>query len=510
LSNFHWPIFNGILDKLSEKERLDFGLFKRVLIFVITLYFVSFNPSNVLAVNSSVLEERINDLLNNSPDLQGGVSGISIRSAADGRILYQHQGDVRLRPASNMKLLTAAAALNVLGENYSFSTEVHTDGLVKKKTLLGNLYLKGKGDPTLLKSDFDQLAKDLLKQGIQKIKGQLVGDDTWYDNSRYSIDLPWSDETTYYGAQISALTAAPTPEYDTGSIEIKVTPGEKEGEKVGVVVNPKTNYVKIINKAVTTGTNGKKDITIEREHAKNSIIIEGTLPVGSKTIKEKVGIWNPTRYALTLFKQSLEEQGIKLTGKIKIGKVPETTNKLAIHHSMPLSQLMVPYMKLSNNVHAEVLVKEMGKVIHGDGSWEKGLEVLNAELKKFGLQPNNMVIRDGSGVSHVTLISANQISQLLFAVQKEKWFHSFLHSLPVSGEPEKMVGGSLRNRMKTADVKGRVKAKTGTLTTVSSLSGYVTMKSGETLIFSILLNNLLDESKGKKIEDRLISIMVNQ
>lgn len=500
------------MDKLSEKERLDFGLLMRVLLFVMALCFVfpSFNPSNVLAINSSVLEDRMNDLINNSPDLQGGVIGISIRSAADGQILYQHQGDVRLRPASNMKLLTAAAALNVLGENYTFTTEVHTDGQLKKKTLQGNLYLKGKGDPTLLKSDFDQLAKKLLKQGIQKIKGQLVGDDTWYDHSRYSIDLPWSDETTYYGAQISALTAAPTSDYETGSIEIKVTPGEKEGEKVKAVVNPKTNYVKIINKAVTTSANEKKDIIIEREHAKNSIIIEGTLPVGSKTIKEKVGIWNPTRYALSLFKQSLEEHGIKVTGKIKIGKVPNHTKILTIHHSMPLSQLMVPYMKLSNNVHAEVLVKEMGKVIHGDGSWEKGLEVLNAELKKFGLQPNNMVIRDGSGVSHVTLISANQISQLLYAVQKEKWFHSFLHSLPVSGESEKMVGGSLRNRMKTADVKGRVKAKTGTLTTVSSLSGYVTTKSGETFIFSILLNNLLDESKGKKIEDQLVSIMANQ
>ena len=469
--------------------------------------------ASVPSIKATAMEnmaQQINQLINNEPALKGAIAGISIRNASDGKIIYSHQGDVRLRPASNMKLLTAAVALTVLGEDHTFTTEIHTDGLLKKKTLHGNLYLVGKGDPTLLKSDFDKMAVAIQKRGINKIKGNLVGDDSWYDNVRYSLDLPWSDETTHYGAQISALTASSTRAYDAGSIKVLVQPGTRKGDKPTVRMTPKTNYLKIVNHAITVPEDGKKNITIEREHARNIITIDGTIPIKAKTEKEWIGVWDPTRYALSLLKQSLTEHGIQVTGKLKTGLVPDTARILSTHQSMPLSELLVPFMKLSNNVHAEILVKEMGRVVKGEGSWEKGLSVLNAELTKFGVNPKTLVLRDGSGVSHVDLIPANQLTQLLFAVQKEKWFPSYYHSLPVSGESEKMVGGTLRNRMKDPQVRGKVYAKTGTISTVSSISGYVKSKGGQTLIFSILLNNLVDDSKGKMIEDQLITILANQ
>ncbi|WP_026565592.1 D-alanyl-D-alanine carboxypeptidase/D-alanyl-D-alanine endopeptidase [Bacillus sp. UNC41MFS5] len=454
--------------------------------------------------------QQMNQLINNDPALKGAIAGVSIRSAADGKIIYSHQGDVRLRPASNMKLLTAAAALNILGEDYTFKTEIHTDGTVKKKTLDGNLYIKGKGDPTLLKSDFDQIAVEVKKHGIKKINGNIVGDDSWYDGVRYSLDLPWSDETTHYGAQISALTASPTQDFDAGSVKVVVQPATKKGDKPIVKLTPKTNYLKIINQAVTGPEEGKQNITIERVHAKNTITIKGTIPIKAKPEQDWIGVWNPTRYAMSLLKQSVTEHGIQVTGKLKTGMVPDTTKLLTTHQSIPLSELLVPFMKLSNNVHAEILMKEMGKVVKGKGSWENGLKVLNSELVKFGVTPKTLVLRDGSGVSHVNLIPANQLTQLLFAVQKEKWFSSYLQSLPVAGAPEKMEGGTLRNRLKDPLVRGRVKAKTGTISTVSSISGYVKTKSGQTLIFSILLNNLLEDTKGKKVEDQMLTIIANQ
>lgn len=466
--------------------------------------------SQVTAKNDyEKMVQQLNHLIMNDPDLQGAIAGMSIRSAASGEIIYDHQGDVRLRPASNMKLLTAAAALNVLGEDYSFQTEILTDGTVQKKILKGDLFIKGKGDPTLLKSDFDKMAAELQKQGIKKISGNLVGDDSWYDDVRYSLDLPWSDETTHYGAQISALTASPTTDYDAGSVMVSIKSGTKTGDKPGVEITPKTNYVKIINNAETVPADGSKEINIEREHAKNIITIKGTIPINAKVEKNWIGVWDPTRFALSLMKQSLSEQGITITGIIKTGLVPDTAETLVTHRSMSLSELLVPFMKLSNNGHAEMLMKEMGKAVKGEGSWEKGIEVLKNEIAKWGLNPKTMVIRDGSGVSHVDLIPANQISQLLFAVKKEKWFPHYLYSLPVAGAREKMVGGTLRNRLKDPEVQGKVQAKTGTISTVSSLSGYLETKSGQTLIFSILLNNLLDEEKGKKIEDRIVQLLTN-
>ncbi|NRD80228.1 D-alanyl-D-alanine carboxypeptidase/D-alanyl-D-alanine-endopeptidase [Bacillus sp. BRMEA1] len=492
------------------------GLLSKLKFLILLLFLIGVTPltfterSTVYAYKRyDVLAQKIHQIITNSQELKGAIAGISIRST-DGKIIYEHQGDTRLRPASNMKLLTAAAALDVLGKTYTFPTEIFADGPIKKKTLQGNLYVKGKGDPTLLKSDFDRMASELKDMGIRSIKGDLIGDDTWYDKIRYPKDLPWSDETTYYGAQISALTVSPTEDYDAGSIMIEVKPGSKNGDKPSVYITPKTNFVKLINHAITIEDKGKKNISIEREHAANTIEIKGTIPLKGKTIREWVGVWNPTRYAMSLLKQSLIEQGIRISGEIKTGVVPDTANMLYSHKSMPLSELVIPFMKLSNNIHAEILIKEMGKVLKGEGSWDKGLEVLETEMAKFGLDTQTLVIRDGSGVSHVDLIPANQLTQLLATVRKENWFPIYFHSLPLAGEANKMIGGTLRNRMKSPEIKGKIRAKTGTISTVTSLSGYVTTKSGEQLVFSILLNNLLDEDRGKTIEERLVSIIANQ
>jgi serine-type D-Ala-D-Ala carboxypeptidase/endopeptidase (penicillin-binding protein 4) len=462
----------------------------------------AFEPSGNLA-------NEINELLINDPVLKGSLAGVSVRSAENGELLYEHIGDTRLQPASVMKLFTAAAGLSVLGEEYRFTTEILTNGKMSKGTLKGDIIIKGKGDPTLLPADFDRFAEAIKELGIQRIAGDLIADDSWFDDVRYSEDLTWNDEHQYYGSQISALTVAPNKDYDAGTVIVNLLPG-KIGKEGNISLEPDTDYLKIVNQTQTVDSNGEHDINIEREHGANTIFIKGTIPADSKKTREWISVWEPSLFAMNLFKMSLEKEGITVVGKIKAGTVTNGMRELISHKSMTMSELMVPFMKLSNNGHAEVLVKEIGQVVHGEGSWEKGLEAMNSELAKLGVDTDQLMLRDGSGISHSNLIPANEITGLLYRVQKEKWFPAFHHSLPVAGVSDRMVGGTLRNRMKTDPLKENVIAKTGSLTGVSTLAGYVKTSSGKPLIFAVLLNNLLDDTQGRKIENQVADILARQ
>ncbi len=477
----------------------------------VSLSLSSINPAN--KTNAQTIEnlgyrkQELDELIHSNPSLKGAITGISIRSSSTGNILYEHLGDTRLIPASNLKLFTAAAALSILGEEHTFTTEVHIDGKVKRKVLIGNLYLKGKGDPTLLMNDFEKIANEIRKKGIKVVQGDLVGDDTWFDKIRYSVDLPWSDEQTYYGAQVSALTASPDKDYDSGTALITIKPARFTRLKGKMNISPRNDYVQIENNTKTIPSKKRSNIKMFRDHGSNRIIVTGNIPLKHKPIKETLSVWNPTSYALHLFNQALKNNGIEVKGKIKEGKISSNTTTILVHQSIPLSKLLIPFMKLSNNGHAEVLVKEMGKIVRNKGSWKEGIKVMKKEIETYGVSTGTLVIRDGSGISHINLVPANEITQLLFAIQKEKWFPTYLRALPVGGESERMVGGTLRNRMKAPSLKGKIIAKTGSLTTVSTLSGYIKTKRGETLIFSILLNHLKDEQKGKAIEDEIVSIL---
>lgn len=448
------------------------------------------------------LVSEINQILQDER-LDGALAGVSIREADTGERIYDHFGDTRLIPASNIKLFTAAAAFETLGEDYRFSTEIHTDGIIKGKLLKGNLYLKGKGDPTLLQEDFEEFAQELKSQGIEKIKGDLIGDDTWYDDVRLSEDITWQDEVYYYGAQVSALTASPNEDYDAGSLIVEVNPGDSAGAEPKVSMSPETDYVTIVNQAQTVPADQPKTVSISREHGTNEIIVEGNIPVEGSRTREWIAVDEPSGYALDLFENALLAEGIEWAGKhtLEMGVTPEGSTLLLEHESMTLAEFSIPFMKLSNNGHGEVLVKEMGRVVQGEGSWEAGLEVMEDVAGTVGVNTDTILLRDGSGMSHVNLIPVNEVSQLLVGVQNKSWFDSYLNALPVAGNAERFVGGTLRNRMKETAAQENVRAKTGTLTAVSALSGYATTKDGKPLIFSIIINN--DLASVTPIEDAI-------
>ncbi|PGT91571.1 MULTISPECIES: D-alanyl-D-alanine carboxypeptidase/D-alanyl-D-alanine endopeptidase [Bacillaceae] len=448
----------------------------------------------------------LHTLITEDPILEGAIAGVSIRSASNGDLLYSYNGDLSLTPASNLKLFTAASALASLGPDYSFQTELFTDGKVRRNEIKGNVYFVGHGDPTLRVNDIERMAKTLKKQGIQSITGDLIADDSWYDDVRYSVDLPWSDETAYYGAQISALTVSPDKDFDAGTVTIEVSPGQKN-QKAEISIFPNTDFVTLINKTNTVSTDEESELTISRTHGKNEVIVEGTISYKALPIKEWVAVWDPTSYSLSVLKKALKQQGIKVKGRERKGVKPNHSKMLLTHQSIPLKEILIPFMKNSNNTHAEMLVKEMGKAHKQSGSWEAGLEVEKQTLTSLGIDVENMYLRDGSGISHVNAIQANSVTDLLYKSQSQAWFSSFYNSLPVAGVKEKKIGGTLRNRMKEEPLKENVVAKTGTLTNVSSISGYLTLSDGNKLIFSILMNHLKDEEQGKLLEEKILSVI---
>ncbi|MBF8186506.1 D-alanyl-D-alanine carboxypeptidase/D-alanyl-D-alanine-endopeptidase [Nonomuraea sp. K274] len=436
------------------------------------------------------LTQDINQILSDSR-LTIARAGVVVKSAQTGEDLYATDAGKLLTPASNTKLFTSTAAVETLGLDYRFPTTVLNAGRKLGSVLTGDLVLRGTGDPTMLAEDYDALAKEVAAAGIKLVTGKLVADDTWFDGQRLGNDWAWDDETAYYAAPISALTASPDTDYDAGSVIVAVAP---EGGKVKVTTTPDTDYLKIVNKA-TVGS--ETDVLIERQHGTRTVVITGTV---AGSYQEWVAVDDPTAYASSLFRASLAAHGVKVLGPTVTGATPAGARKLAEHESMTLGELLVPFMKLSNNIHAEILTKAMGREVANQGTWAAGLKVSTDFARANGVQVINM--RDGSGLSRRDGFSPSSIVQLLSAVRSKPWFSTWYDSLPIAGNSERFVGGTLRSRMANTPAANNVRGKTGSLTGVTALSGYVTSADGEPLIFSVMLNQYLSGSP-KDIEDKI-------
>jgi D-alanyl-D-alanine carboxypeptidase/D-alanyl-D-alanine-endopeptidase (penicillin-binding protein 4) len=459
-------------------------------------------PAGADSENSG-LPEAIDTILGDSR-MEGGAASVVVADAASGEVLYQRQPTSRLMPASNTKLPTSAAAMEILGPDHTFTTDVLATGRRQGSVLNGDLYLRGTGDPTALAKDYDTLAADLAQSGVTRVNGRLLADDTRFDSVRLGRSWAADDESSYYSAQISALSVAPDTDYDTGTVIVQVAPGAAAGEEPVVTVTPKTEYVDIDVRATTVGAGGADDLTVEREHGTNTITVSGTTPVGGSGAKEWVTVWEPTGYAAAVFRDALAAHGVKVTGPTRLGRAtPEGARRLASHDSMPLKDLLIPFMKLSNNMHAEVLTKAMGHKVSGAGSWSAGLAAVSGYLKGVGVDTGKLRQADGSGLSRMNNIPAGQLTELLLAVRGEPWYADWYRSLPVACDPDRFVGGTLRTRMCGTPAALNARAKTGSLTGASGLSGYVTDAGGRELVYSIVLNNYLASSV-KPLEDAIV------
>ena len=436
------------------------------------------------AASQARLGARLSSILDDARSRRE--TDVSVLDAETGAVVYARRSTSANLPASNAKIITAVAALDVLGPDHRFTTDVVRRGRVTDGVLHGSLYLVGHGDPTSRQSDYASLAKQVRAAGITKITGKIVADGSFFDTARYNPGWSTSYASEYYAAQTAALTVAPNADYDSGTVVVKVKAGSRGGRPT-LTTTPAAakKYIRLVNRATTAGST---NLSLTRRLGGNTITVRGQVRSG-RTWSGLVTVDKPELYAAAVFRRELERRDVDVEGGTRLGTTPASKRtRVARDRSMTLADLLVPFLKLSNNLHAEALTKTMGTLDGKPGSWAAGLARTTAYLRELGVPMKGVTLGDGSGVSRRDRLTPLALATVLVRVRDEPWWPAFDHGLPYAGVDSHWVGGTLRYRMNGTRAAGNAHAKTGSLTGVTALSGYVTGRDGRRYAFSVLSN----------------------
>ncbi len=440
-----------------------------------------------------------------------GFWGVHVVDLETGRTLYARSEGKNFVPASNVKLYTTAAALDLLGPLYRYETAVYVDGPVVDGVLRGNVIVRGAADPTIgghYESDkgtwnedidatriFRDWADSLRAAGIGRVEGDIVGDDDVIDNTPLGVNWSWDDETYYYSAQLGGLS------FHDNVVHLYVT-GRGRDMPADVEWEPfNTTYVDVINRSVTIPADRSVDEGYRRVRGTNTVEVTTRVPVGGRDAEE-ITVENPTGYFVHVLRESLLRSGIAVGGNavdvdeisIKPDYEAGRYRRIAVHHSAPLAEVTALINKASQNLYADLLMKTLAAEFPNTddddlepGSSEMGIDVAMATYVRAGIDTSKIRLVDGSGLSRLNLVTPQMTTALLSYM----WRHDdqlvrngFYHSLPLAGEQ-----GTLRHRLGNSLARGQMRGKTGTLTAASSLSGYVRSRAGRMLAFSIMTNH---------------------
>jgi serine-type D-Ala-D-Ala carboxypeptidase/endopeptidase (penicillin-binding protein 4) len=492
--------------------------------------------AQLFAAQSKPLDKRIQAILS-APDLARGFWGIEIVSLPDGKVLYQQNWDKLFTPASNTKLFTTAAALALIGPDYTFRTTVETTGsLDKYGRLTGDLVLVGRGDPNLSGRELpyelhtqrndhpmqvlEQLADALVQKGVKYIDGDIVADDSYFAFERYGEGWSQDDLVLADGAPVSALTI------NDNVVFVNILPADRVGERAFVSVTPFADYYSLDNRVITTPAGITRKIFINREPGSTLLTLWGNVPLDDPGGNEALAIEDPAQFAAALFHQLLENRGITIYGKQRTHHtelaslstmtvtatasarggdertrpMPSQPLVLAEYQSKPLLEDVRVINKVSQNLHAEILLRLLGREKGASGSVEGGREVLHGFLNQAGVPSDQYVFYDGSGLSRQNLVTPHAVVQLLRYSSTQVWGPSFRDTLPVAGKD-----GSLADRFANLDSRAHVYAKTGSLGGVKTLSGFATTVSGKSVAFSVLSNNF--NLPSKRVNETIDSVV---
>ncbi len=469
------------------------------------------------------VSDRIEKILA-QPDVARGFWGIEAVSLTTGQTLYTLNADKLFTPASNTKLFTTSAALALIGPDYNFRTTVETTGTLDKYgRLSGDVVLVGRGDPNLsgrtlpynLQTPRNEspihvlvsLADQLKQKGVKFIDGDVVGDDSFFAFERYGEGWSQDDMSREWGAPVSALTI------NDNVIFMSVLPGDRPGDKAFVNITPFPDYYRLDNRTLTTpaGT-GPRSINMGREPGSNVLTLWGNIPVDDAGFHESLAIEDPADFAARLFRQMLEQRGITIYGRARAkhlelaslstfsvtatalagggSDIPRTPPMsipplmLGSYQSQPLVMDLRVINKISQNLHAELMLRLLGREKGTAGTIEAGSEVLRGFLSQADIRSDEYVFFDGSGLSRQNLVTPHAMVKLLLYTSQQPWGAQFADTLPLAG-----VDGTLAQRFRNTSCQGRVQGKTGSLGHVNALSGFATTLSGDRIAFSIMANN---------------------
>jgi len=445
-----------------------------------------------------------------------GARIITASGENSGRDVFERDADKSFMPASNMKLYTAAAALDAFGPDFKIKTSVYAARPVSKNGVLrGDLILYGRGDPNLsprfdtddpkrydeLKpadriTAIEQLADRIKARGIKTVLGNLIGDDSFFAGDLLGPGWEWDDAQFYYGAEVSALTV------NDNSVTFTVTPARRAGDPPSIKIQPRTGYLKIVNNA-STDEGGQTRIGVNRPLNSNTVEFFGTIPRGAKEFEVNIAVHDPASFAAELLREALARRGIRVRGRVErldaVARAarPFDESKLvevASVESQPLAEALKVINKQSQNLHTELTLRQLG-TRHADAralddygrpksTAALGAEIRRQFLQRAGIEVAPLSLRDGSGLARQNLVTPRSTSHLLEFMLGRPHAKTWRESLTVAG-----VDGTLERRMKDTAAANNLRGKTGTLTYVNALSGYITTKHGQTLILSLMGNN---------------------
>ena len=467
---------------------------------------------------AATLTQRINAILDRSEPARQAFWGIHVVDAATGTTLYRRNEANFFIPASNTKLFSTALGLMRLGPEHRFTTAVNADARPDASGRVTELRLIGGGDPNLSArvipyqrnetkpnpfEVIDSLADTVVAAGVKIVDGDIVGDDTAFFWEPYPEGWAVDDAVWEYGAQVSALTL------NDNAFKLNIDPGTEVGEPARLTLLPAFEHLTVHNRVITSAS-GPKKISANRLPASSELTISGTIAVNGRTDENLLAVDDPALFAAHAFREALLRRGVRISGTARAlhrrNEDPPVGSfgiVLASHISEPLIEALRVINKVSQNLHAEIVLREAARAKDGVGSRKRGLEELGSFLKEIGVPDKQYNFEDGSGLSRLTLVTPAATTKLLTYMHGTPHRDAWIETLPIAGED-----GTLYTRF---DRKPRpaIRAKTGTISHVSTLSGYALRKDGRRYAFSIMANNYNSESAAiRKLIDRIALTLV--